>query len=300
MVRETPATRRQTRVALALPRRVTLAFGRAVLGFWRHGDLFSAAAIGFYALFSLLPLAVLLLIGLQVVFPAAAVARNIGRLFGGLGDADLLLRAIRDAYSQQRTLGVVGLLSLTVAATGVFAALQVALDRVWEVRGRIFHLRFLVGILTMALSLLIFLGMLIATVLVFRLIRYSEIGYLLGWPRRPPAGTGRVLTVSTALAQFAIFWTGYRFLPNAYVRWSDAWPGAIVATAVWHGIAYALSLYLARVADFATLYHQLQAIMALLVWVYALACSFLLGAEFVVQWTAGPAAARAGPAGGGG
>jgi membrane protein len=289
MVRDTltPVAGRRRSTGLSLPRRVAFAFARAVAGFWRHGDLFSGAAISFYALFSLLPLAILLLMGLQLVVPSAVVTRNIGRLFGGLTEANILLRTIREAYVQQGSLGVIGAFSLVLAATGVFGALQVALDRVWECRGRILHLRFVVGILIMVLSLVIFLGMLLATIMAFRLIRYSQLGALLGWPHARPRGAGGVLTISTVLAQFAIFWVGYRFLPNAYVRWRDAWPGAAAATIVWHAIAYGLGWYLGRIADFATLYHQLQAIMALLVWVYGLSCSFLLGAEFTVHWTTG-------------
>jgi len=215
-----------------------------------------------------------------------------GRLFGGLSDTDIILRTIRDAYLQQGSFGVIGGVTLIIAATGIFAAVEVALDRIWECRGRTCTLRFLVGIFTMATSLLIFLGMLLITILVSRLIRSSELGFLLGWPRTPGPGAGSAVSVATAVAQFAIFWTGYRFLPNAFVRWRDAWPGALVATGVWHLIGYVLSWYLARVADYGTLYHQLQAIIALLVWVYGLTCSFLLGAEFIVQWTAEPYAAE--------
>jgi membrane protein len=299
MARQTlgPVAGRGGSIGLPLPRRVALAFGRAVLGFWRHGDLFSSAAISFSALFSLLPLAILLLVGLQVVFPPAAVTHNIGRLFGGLTERDILLRTIREAYTHHESLGLLGALGLVLAATGVFGAVQVALDRVWECRGRIFHLRFLIGILAMAMTLLVFLGMLVGTVLALRLIRQSELGALLGWPRTPPRGAG-ALGISTTVAQFAIFWIGYRFLPNASVRWRDAWPGALVAAVVWHAIAYGLSWYLARIADLATLYHQLQAIMALLIWVYGLASTFLLGAEFVVQWTAGQAGVPPWPPGG--
>ncbi len=278
-----------------LARNVALTFGRTTVraldGFWRHGNLFSAAAISFSALFSLLPLAILFLVGLQVFVPEERLVRGMGRLFGGLTDTDIILRTVREAYIQKRSFGLIGAVTLIIAATGVFASVQAALDRVWECRGRVFHLRFLVGALTMASSLLIFLGMLLATILVYRLIRLSALGVLLGWPQTPgpsPGQAGGALTVATALAQFSIFWVGYRFLPNAFVRWRDAWPGALLATGVWHLISYGLSWYLARVADYATLYHQLQAIMALLASVYGLTCSFLLGAEFVVQWTAEP------------
>jgi membrane protein len=268
-------------------RRTLALFVRAIHKFWEHGDLFSSAAISFYALFSLLPLVILFLVSLQLFFPYDAVHRNLGRLFG-LTDSDVVLQTVQNAYAHEATLGWVGVITLMIAATGVFGGLQVALDRIWESRGRTMHLRFLVGVLTMAASLLIFVAVLIGTVFVFRFIRTSVIGEWLGWPRTPPRGSGHALAIATGLAQFGIFWTGYRFLPNVPVRWREALPGALVAAVVWHAVAYAIGWYLGTVADYTTLYHQLAIIVALLVWVYGLSASFLLGAEFVAQRTVWP------------
>ncbi len=76
-----------------LARNVTHTFSRTTVraldGFWRHGNLFSAAAISFSALFSLLPLAILFLVGLQVFIPEERLVRGMGRLFGGLTDTDM-------------------------------------------------------------------------------------------------------------------------------------------------------------------------------------------------------------------
>jgi membrane protein len=271
----------------AVPIRIVSPFVRAVYKFWEHGDLFAGAAISFYALFSLLPLTVLLLTGLQFLFPGDRVMRGMGRLFG-LADTDVVLRTIRGAFSAEGSMGWFGIATLVLAATGVFAALQVALDRVWECRGRIFHIRFSVGVLTMVVSLLIFLGVLVGTFFAFRFIRTSVVGGWLGWPRTPPRGTGNALSIATALAQFGIFWAAYRFLPNVPVRWRDAFPGALLASVIWHPIAYGLSWYLASIADYNTLYHSMSAVVVLLVWVYGLSCTFLLGAEFVAQRTLWP------------
>ena len=260
-------------------------FLRAFQNFWEHGDLFSSAAISYYALFSVLPLVMLFLVALQTIVPYQRVEHNLGRIFG-MTDTNLVLQTVRDAYSHQAALGWIGAVTLILAATGVFTALQLALDRVWEIRrGRGVHVRFLVGVLTMALSLLIFVGMLLATVFVFRFIRTSMIGEWLGWPHTPPRGTGNAWTIATWSAQFGIFWTGYRFLPSARVRWRDALPGALVASLVWHAIAIALGWYLGTVSEYVTLYHSLGAIVALMVWVYGLSASFLLGAEFVALRT---------------
>jgi hypothetical protein len=52
-------------------------------------------------------------------------------------------------------------------------------------------------------------------------------------------------------------------------------------------ISFGLNRHFAIVANYATLYRELQAIVPLFFWVYGLASSFLFGAEFVVQWTEG-------------
>jgi len=271
-------------------RRAGLTFVRAVRRFIRHGDLFPAAAISYYAIFSLLPLAILLLVSLQLIFnlPAATLSKNMGRLFGGLTDTDILLRTIRDAYTQHARLGWFGAIALVAAAAGVFSAVQVALNRVWEVPGRHFHLQFLLGVVMMATSLLIFLGMLLLIATTMRFLRVSELGALLGHPRLARSGPTSGLSITTAVAQFVVFWVGYRVMPNVRIRWRDAWLGAVVGAALWHIIAIAVGWYLAVVSDYSTLYHQVQAIMVLIIWVYALACCFLFGAEFVAEWTPYP------------
>ena len=270
-----------------MPHQVGVSLIGAAARFWRHGDFFVGAAISFYALFSLLPLTVLLLVSLRWIAPAPLLARHLPGLFGGPAGADPLGRIIEEAYAQARTLGWWGVISLVAAASGVFGAAQTAFDRIWECRGRLMYVRFLVGVLIMAASLLIFLGVLVGTMLVFRLSRGSAPGGLLGVPQAPQSGMRGAINVAAVLAQFVIFWTAYRWLPSVPVRWRDAWPGAVVATVVWYVIAYGLGWYLAVVADYATLYHELQAVVALFVWVYALTCSVLFGAEFVVQWTRG-------------
>jgi membrane protein len=276
-------------------RRADATFVRALERFWRHGDFFPAAAISFYALFSLLPLAILLLVSLQFIInvfiahvPADVFTRNMGRLFGGLTDTNILLRTIRTAYVQHGRLGWLGGIALIGAAAGVFNAVQYALNRVWEVPGRHFHLQFLLGILMIATSLLVFVGVLMAIVTTMRFLRVSEVGAVLGHPRLPQSGPASGLSITTAVAQFVVFWVAYKMLPNVRIRWRDTWLGALIAAILWHVIVIGIGWYLAYVSDYSTLYNQVQTIMALLIWVYALACCFLFGAEFVAEWTPYP------------
>jgi membrane protein len=277
---------------LSPSRRADITFVRAIGRFWRHGDFFPAAAISFYALFSLLPLAILLLVSLQLLASPEVISRNIGRLFGDLTDTNILVTTIRTAYAQHGRLGWFGGIALIGAAAGVFNAVQYALNRVWEVPGRRFHLQFLLGVLMIATSLLVFLGTLLIIAYTMRFLRYGDLGVLLGHPRLPRSGPVSGLSIRSAVAQFAIFWVAYKLLPNVRIRWRDAWLGAVIAALLWHVIVIGIGWYLAYLSDYSTLYNQVQAIMALLVWMYALACCFLFGAEFVAEWTPYPHVVR--------
>jgi membrane protein len=277
---------------LSLGRRADITFVRAVRRFWRHGDFFPAAAISFYALFSLLPLAILLLVSLQLLASPEVISRNIGRLFGDLSDTNILVTTIRTAYAQHGRLGWFGGIALVGAAAGVFNAVQSALNGVWEVPGRHFHLQFLLGVLMIVTSLLVFLGTLLIIAYTMRFLRFGELGVLLGHPRLPRSGPVSGLSIRSAVAQFGIFWLAYKLLPNVRIRWRDAWLGAVIAAVLWHVTVIGIGWYLANVSDYSTLYSQVQTIMALLVWMYALACCFLFGAEFVAEWTPYPHVVR--------
>jgi membrane protein len=189
-------------------------------------------------------------------------------------------------------LGWFGGIALIAAAAGVFNAVQHALNRVWEVPGRHFHLQFLLGVLMMATSLLVFLGTLVLIYNTMRFLRLSEVGAALGHPRLPRTGPASGLSIATGVAQFVFFWVAYKLVPNVRIRWRDAWVGALIAALLWHVIVIGISWYLAVVSDYSTLYNQVQTIMALIIWVYALACCFLFGAEFVSEWTPYPHVVR--------
>jgi len=278
-----PAARRLTRGPWLNAPRLGRAFGPAVAGLWTHGDLFSGAAISFYALFSLLPMAVLFAIILSLAFPHARIDRLLGRLLGGAQHPDILVSTVQEAYNHRGSYGWWGSLTLILSATGVFGALQIALDRVFECRGRFLATRVAVGVLMMVGSLLLLIGAMIGTVLAVRVLRVSGLAPLVGIPITP-GPTSRVLEAFPALAQFVIFWVGYRFLPNVPVRWREAWPGALIATILWQITSYVLGLYIGRVSDYTSLYQSLGVIVALLAWIYALACTFLFGAEIVAAY----------------
>jgi membrane protein len=82
----------------------------------------------------------------------------------------------------------------------------------------------------------------------------------------------------------------YRVLPSPRPRTREIWPGAIVAAALISVVRAALELYFEHLANLGALYGSLGALMALLIFVYAVSIVLVFGAEYASEWSRLPAA----------
>jgi membrane protein len=70
------------------------------------------------------------------------------------------------------------------------------------------------------------------------------------------------------------------FGPNRPQRWRLIWPGALLASALWLLATAGFGWYVRHMADYNVMYGSVGAGIALLVWMYLLAVSALIGCEF--------------------
>ena len=87
-----------------------------------------------------------------------------------------------------------------------------------------------------------------------------------------------------------VFTTGvvlflYRVLPSPRPKTREIWPGAVVAALLISLVRGALELYFEHLADFGALYGSLGALMALLIFVYAVSLVLVFGAEYASEWS---------------
>jgi membrane protein len=73
--------------------------------------------------------------------------------------------------------------------------------------------------------------------------------------------------------------------------WRASLPGAALATGLWFASTLSFGFYVTRFANYGRVYGSLGAAIALMVWLYIIALTVLIGAEFNAQW----AAAHRGP-----
>jgi len=275
-----------------LRRLLGVLFG-AIDGFFRHHLAQHAAGIAYRILFSLAPLAIVLVSIFGVVLRNDSlrtdvidlILRHLPLTESGAKQAEDAVVAIAEPAS------VLGFLSLFVfawAATGMMASIRTGLESALDVtvgrpaaRGKLVDLGLLVG----------------AALLVLVVASLSLLGELI----RPSIdnatsalGSGVVNTIiqhAFALVVFSVVaLLLYRFVPSRGIRGGDALAGAIVTALLLLGISLLSGWIYTKTTRLSLVYGSLTAALVFLYSVYLYACALLFGAEFAAAWARPPAA----------
>lgn len=244
------------------------------------------AALAFYTLFSLAPLA-MIAIGLAGFFVGreeaqAALVGEVARLVGeqaALGVEDLIDRAA--LWERGLLPAVVGIVTVVFGATTVFAELRADLDRIWHHKpvggGSLMRLacgRLFAFLMVAAIGLLLLASVALTTVLT------SAGEAVFGQSPQVLWLTEFGVSFAVVTVLFAMI---YKILPSPRLEWRDVWMGAAVtAVLFWIG-KFAIALYVSR-AGIASSFGAAGTIVVLVMWVYYSAQVFFLGAEFTKEF----------------
>ncbi len=258
---------------------------RATINGWhKHNDSRLAAALAFYAVFSLAPLLLLIIAAVGLIYGSTRAQEEIqNQLTGVIGTTgSSVVHVLLGAFSRhgpgRLTLFVGGLL-IVVYAAGLFLQLQNALDDIWEVKEadkggivRVVLFRAHV-LLTIAALAIIAMGAFAGVDLMAALARSAG-----GSPvaAHRAIETASILLNIGALAAFLTI--TYRTLPQIDVGWTSAAIGGIITTVTLVLGEAGLSLYFAHAHPEAA-YGTVASFVILLLWVHYSAVLLLFGAE---------------------
>ena len=244
------------------------------------------ASLAFYTLFSLAPL-LLVVIALAGLFVGRDAAQEglMGLFAQFAGEkAASGIQGMLDAAGARdggAVAAVVGVLTLLLGATTVFAELQSDLNRIWRYKpakagglGKFLRARLWAFALVMAVGLLLLASLGVSAVLATigeRFLGGAEAALHLG-----------ELAVSLALLT-GLFAMVYKLLPAPRIAWSDVWVGAAVTAALFWLGKILIALYISH-AGVGSDFGAAGAIVILVAWVYYSAQVFFFGAEFTRQY----------------
>jgi membrane protein len=257
------------------------------------------AAIAYYVVFALTPVLLIVVAVAGVLFGSeearGALVDRIAALMGKQG-ADTIQAMLAGASHRRSGLwaSLIGLVTLVVAASGVFTEIQSTLNAIWRAKPRQGAIWALVRARLLSLALVFVLGLL----LMLSLIVSTALTALSGWVARVLPDIGPMLRwlnsgVSLALIT-ALFAAIYKVLPDTDVAWRDVGIGAVVTALLMAVGKYLIALYIGT-STIATTYGAAGALAALFVWIYYCSQIFLFGAEFTRCFAAQFGSWRDGP-----
>jgi membrane protein len=289
----------------------------AFSNFLKDECMVSGAALGFYTIFSLPPLLVLVFyvvnifgisqdrinnvlrkqIGIPVVAasePAEAekgsekASRDqaSGSAISGLAERRRIDQGPIEALGPVSK--VIGGLILLFSATGVFAQLQLALNRAWNVEPdpEAGGWKNFLGKRVLSLGMILVLAFLLLVSLTLSIVLEELIAVFQG---EAPGPTTELLgraanTLLTFVMATLLFVAIYRVLPDAKMRWKDLWIGALI-TAFLFVVGKALIGWYLSKADIGIGWGTAAAsTILILVWVYYTSLIVMFGAELTQAW----------------
>ena len=245
-----------------------------------------SASLAYYTIFSLGPMLIVILFVVNMVWRREALE---GRIFGEIkelvGDSAALQiqEIIRNAaINGNNTLNaIIGIVTLIIAATGVFAEIQDSINSIWNLKvktekGWLLMLKSRL----LSFSLVVTLGFLLLVSLV---INGLVEGFMDRLQRFFPQITvvlvyiiNLVITLLVTSSLFAII---FKMLPDAIIRWRDVVAGSIFTAVLFMVGKFGITLYISK-SDIDTAYGTAGSLVILLLWVYYSSIILYFGAEF--------------------
>lgn len=245
-----------------------------------------SASLAYYTVFSIGPL-LLLIISLVSIFLGEAATQ--GRVFSelqatvGPAAAEQLQQIISNLQvsGDSRFALTVGIITLVIGATTVFADMQDSINMIWSLKAKpkrgwlkFLQTRLLSGSLILSIGFLMIVSLLVNTLV------QAFVGLVDDYFDDLSRLLLRILnTVMTFLIMVLLFGIIFKFLPDARLRWRQVRTGALFTAILFTAGRYAIGLYIEHTATAST-YGAAGSIVVLLIWVYYSAVILYLGAEF--------------------
>jgi len=255
---------------------------------WLAKDPFhESAVIAYYSIFSLPGLLVVIMTLAGYFFGREAVNHQVATQFASTMGADTA-RQVQDMIIQATKLKntmlatIIGVVTILIGATGVFAEFQNALNIIWEVKvdpkksgiWEIIKIRLFSFGLIVSIAFLLVVSLLISALISafgnWLASHFSDSFLLI----LQLLNSGLSLVILAVL--FALM---FKFLPDAKIKWKHVWIGSFVTAFLFEIGKFGLGLYFGK-ANPGTGYGAAGSVILILLWVTYTSMIVFFGAEF--------------------
>lgn len=254
---------------------------------WNDNTLRLAASLAFYTVFSFAPIVIITLAIASTVVgretAAQQMIQQIDGLVGPQGAATIeMILANTGQFGSNKLAALVGVMTLIIGSTAVFAELQGALNQIWDVKPRsrgVGVIRKLIRDRLLSFALVVATGFLLLVTLIISAILSGAQEFLnILIPGMPWLWWSLNILISFCVTTL-MFMAIYKILPDVTIDWRDVAIGAVVTTVLFSIGKFAIGQYLGQWST-ASAYGAAGSFVVLLVWVYYSALICFFGAEF--------------------
>ncbi len=244
-----------------------------------------AAALSYYAAFSIGPLLIIVITVVGIFFGEEAargeISGQISYITGKEG-AEIIETIIKGASNKTTGIiaGALSILFVILGSVGVFVELQESLNIIWGVESKPGR-----GIWGFVKNRLVSFSMVVATgfLLMVSLIINSVINLLynlLGSYFNTILPASEVINIVTSFVVITLLFAMiFKYLPDVIISWKYVWLGSVITSVLFSVGKYFIGLYLGN-SSYSSTYGAAASVVILFIWIYYSGIILFLGAEF--------------------
>jgi YihY family inner membrane protein len=265
------------------------AFALAVVrGFRANQGFLLAGAVAYYALLSLVPLLILVLIALSHVFDEARLLATLRDYleFVVPGQSSAVVEGLRAFLVDRQVVGGILLITMLFFSSLAFTVLENAMSVIFFHRVAIERRHFLVSaVMPYLFMLFLGLGLVVVTVVsgVLQTIGTRDVAFL-GESLSLSRFTGLLLYLLGVLGEVLLLTAIYLVMPVGRLSLRHALIGGVTAAVLWEITRHALVWYYATISQIQVVYGALTTAIAVLLSVEVGAVILLLGAQVIAEY----------------
>lgn len=259
----------------------------ALKKWWARDPFRESAVIAYYAIFSMPGLLVVIISIAGYFFSADIVSNRLASQIASIMGADtakqvqdMIIIASESKKSVWAT--IIGVITIFVGATGVFAQFQKSLNKIWEVKAdesksevwSLIRVRLYSFGLIVAIAFILMVSLVISTVLI-------ALGdWLSGYFSNSLLVIIQIINfiISGSIIAF-LFAIMFKFFPDAKIKWDHVWLGSIVTAVLFLLGMYGMAFYFGKAGP-GDGYGPAGSIILVLLWVSYSSMIVFYGAEF--------------------
>ncbi|HVF82398.1 MAG TPA: YihY/virulence factor BrkB family protein [Flavisolibacter sp.] len=265
---------------------------KAFSGFSDDKVMKLSASLAYYTVFSIGPMIIVIIYIAGLMYGREAVEGTIfGQIKGlvGASAADQIQEMIKSAAlnKEGKFAFVIGIVTLIIGATGVFAEIQDSINQIWNLKPKpkkgwlkMLTDRLLSFSVILSLGFILLVSLLLNGVLELLMDRLQKTF---------PNVTVVMVYITNLLITFLVistlFAVIFKVLPDAIIKWKDVIVGSMVTAVLFMAGKFAITFYIGS-TDIGGTYGAAGSLVVLLLWVYYSSVIVYFGAEFTKAYAA--------------